>query len=460
MRSETLCVSLTPETIDDVFTADIAGADCAEVRLDYLKEPQQAVHTRWDRLPIPVIATCRGRERGGLFDGSVEEESRILESAARNGARFVDIDYRFTRAFPPADVIASYHNFDETPADLESIVGRACATGAAIAKAATQVRSWADNRRLFEILSRPWPKPVIVVGMGDLGQVTRIVGPSRGSFLTYAASARQAAPGQLTVSEMLDVYQFRRVRRSTNLLGILGMPLGHSLSPALHNRAFEISHQDFVYLKLPAPDVKDFFENAQSLGIRGFSVTIPHKIAVMPYMQRLTAAASEVGAVNTVSEENGSWIGDNTDVRGVREALKAAGFNPAGKKVVILGRGGGAKAAIAAVQGARDITILARGEMAEANGRDCDLLVNATPVGMYPNVDASPIDGPIAASVVFDMVYNPPITNLLRSAATQGKTIIRGSTMFLAQAARQFEIWTGQPAPPEVFEWGWRPPSP
>src|SRR5207249_4723598 len=124
--------------------------------------------------------------------------------------------------------------------------------------------------------------------------------------------------------------------------------------------------------------VKDFFENAQSLGIRGFSVTIPHKIAVMRYMQRLSAAASEVGAVNTVSEENGSWIGDNTDVRGVREALKAAGFNPAGKKVVILGRGGGAKAAIAAVQGARDITILARDEMAEANGRDCDLLVNAT----------------------------------------------------------------------------------
>src|SRR5262249_18512090 len=231
------CVSLTPETIDDVFAADIAGADCVEIRLDCLKEPQQSLHARWDRFPVPVIATCRGKKQGGFFAGSVEEESRILESAARNGARFVDIDYRFARAFPPAEVIASYHNFEETPSNIESIVERACAGDAAVAKVATQVRSWSDNRRLFEILSRPRPKPVIVVGMGDLGQITRIAGPSRGSFLTYAASTRQAAPGQLSVSEMLDVYKFRRVRRSTGLIGILGMPVAHSLSPVLHNRA-------------------------------------------------------------------------------------------------------------------------------------------------------------------------------------------------------------------------------
>src|SRR5690349_11304342 len=166
MRSSQLCVSLTPETIEGVFSADVDGADCAEVRLDYLKEPQQAAQVRWDRLPVPVIATCRGKERGGLFNGSIEEEAAILASAAQNGARFVDIDYRYARKFPPAAVIASYHNFEETPSDLESIVERACAGAGDIAKVATQVRSWTDNRKLFEILSRSWPKPVIVVGMG------------------------------------------------------------------------------------------------------------------------------------------------------------------------------------------------------------------------------------------------------------------------------------------------------
>jgi 3-dehydroquinate dehydratase type I len=92
-----LCVVLTPGNLDDIFSADVSGADCVEVRLDYLKDPQQSIHTRWDRLPLPVIATCRGKERGGLFDGSIEEETRILENAVRNGARFADIDYRFAK---------------------------------------------------------------------------------------------------------------------------------------------------------------------------------------------------------------------------------------------------------------------------------------------------------------------------------------------------------------------------
>jgi len=455
MRSGALCVSLTPESLDDVFSADVAGVDCIEVRLDYLKEPQQAQTRRWDRLPVPVIVTCRGKQRGGLFDGSIEEEIRILESAARNGARFVDIDYRFARPFPPAEVIASYHNFDETPADLDLVLERACASGG-VAKAAVQVRTWADNRKLFDLLSRPWPKPVILAGMGEIGQITRIVGPSRGSFLTYAADSRartrSSAPGQLTVREMLDVYRFRQIRASTRLVGILGMPVGHSFSPAIHNRAFEASKLDFVYLKLPAPDLQDFFENARAIGICGFSVTIPHKVAVMRHLDAITPAASAVGAVNTVHDDNGAWIGDNTDVDGVRAALKSADFNPAGKTIVILGKGGGAKAAVAALQGAKEIITVGRDRLAEAHAYRCDLLINATPVGMHPDADSSPIHGPIAADVVFDMVYNPPITNLLRSAASQGKTIIQGGTMLLAQAARQFEIWTGRPAPAEVFE--------
>jgi 3-dehydroquinate dehydratase/shikimate dehydrogenase len=448
-----LCVPLTPRSLDEVFSSDLSGADCVEIRLDYLAQPQESVHARWDRLPMPVIATCRGKERGGQFDGSIEEELRILESAARNGAQYVDMDYRFARPIAGADVIASFHDFEGTPEDLGSLMNRVCQSTGQIVKIATMAKSWADNRRLLDLLSRPWPKPVIVSGMGDIGQITRVIGPARGSFLSYAGLvANASAPGQLTLREMKDVYRFRSVRRTTKLLGIVGYPVGHSLSPIIHNRAFDALGLDFVYLKFPTPEVKDFFENARGIGIEGFSVTIPHKTAIIPFLDELTLEAREAGAVNTVSLHNGKWIGDNTDVRGVRAALDSAGFDPADKTILILGAGGASKAAVAALKGAKSVTVLSRREVPEASSHDCDLLINATPVGMFPYVDVSPVRGPIPGNVVLDMVYNPPITRLLRSAREQGKTVIQGTTMFLAQAARQFEIWTGHHAPSEIFE--------
>jgi shikimate dehydrogenase len=253
------------------------------------------------------------------------------------------------------------------------------------------------------------------------------------------------------VREMNEVYRFRKISRTTKLIGILGYPVGHSLSPNIHNAAFAALGLDFVYLKFPAPGVEDFFENARAIGIAGFSVTLPHKMAVLPFLDEITPEAREVGAVNTVAARDGKWIGDNTDVHGVRAALASAGFDPADKSVVILGAGGAAKAAVTAVKSAKKVTVLSRREVAGAAGCECDLLINATPVGMFPAVDASPVTGRIPASVVLDMVYNPPITRLLRSAQDQGKTVIQGTTMFLAQAARQFEIWTGQRAPSEIF---------
>ncbi|MCI0365563.1 MAG: type I 3-dehydroquinate dehydratase, partial [Phycisphaerales bacterium] len=372
--------------------------------------------------------------------------------AALNGARFVDIDYRFARPVADAAVIGSFHDFVQTPVEIESVLDRACAGPAQIAKVSTHVNTWCDNRRLLDLMSRSWPKPVIVTGMGDVGQITRVIGLARGSFVTYGSSGKAAAPGQLTLHEMMNVYRFKRIGRMTKLLGVLGNPLGHSLSPVIHNRAFEKLNLDFVYLKFPADDVKDFFENARSIGIEGLSVTIPHKVAVSAFLDEQTPQAMEVGAVNTVSSRAGKWIGDNTDVDGVQLALTSAGFDPAGKKVVILGQGGAAKAARTALKGAKEVVLLGRRELDRASRIPCDLLINATPVGSYPMLDASPISGHIPAGIVFDMVYNPPMTRLLRIAADQGKTIIQGTSMFLAQAARQFEIWTGCPAPFEVFE--------
>jgi shikimate dehydrogenase len=185
--------------------------------------------------------------------------------------------------------------------------------------------------------------------------------------------------------------------------------------------------------------------------LSGFSVTIPHKIAMVPFMSGLTPDATAIGAVNTVSDDNDAWVGDNTDVHGVQMALQSVGFKAEGKKVVIMGKGGGARAAIAAVKGAAEVRVLPRAEVSAAGNTPCDLLINATPVGMFPKVEDSPVTGTIAADVVFDMVYNPATTTLLRSAASQGKTTVPGTRMFFAQAARQFEIWTKQPAPREVY---------
>jgi len=459
-----ICVSLIPKNVAEVFHPVTEGADCIEVRLDYLDNPAASDRIQWRDLPAPVIATCRGRDQGGRFAGSIDDEMRILERAVQNGARWVDVDYRFARQFGPAKVIGSYHDFESTPENLEGLLDAVCQSPVAVAKIATFVRTWSDNRRLLELLEKSWPKPVIVIGMGPMGQITRIIGPSRGSALTYTGVGAGSAPGQLTLRDLIDTYRFREIGRSTQLIGIVGNPVDHSRSPLLHNSAFQAAGLDYVYMKFPVERVDDFFDNAGPIGISGFSVTIPHKVTVLPYLEQVSAEARAVGAVNTVYRDEDQWKGDNTDVHGIREALK--GFDARGKKVVVLGTGGAARAAVAALDSAESVTVLSRTREAgtldwsrqvqvdrleNCSSYETDLLVNATPVGMTPDIESTPVSGPIHAKLVFDMVYNPPQTRLLRDAGAQGKQVVRGTAMFVAQAARQFEIWTGKPAPESVY---------
>lgn len=461
-----LCVSLTPRRVEEVFGWDPDGADCLEVRLDHLGEPASAAQVRWDRLPVPVIATCRRVQAGGEFRGTEEEELRILEQAAGNGARWVDLDYRLARPVAGAGVIASFHDFSGTPPGLDRLAEEVCSRPGVAAKIAVHTPTWSDVSRLLALTGREWPKPLIAVGMGETGQMTRVIGPSRGSALTYASASpgREAAPGQLSASELIGIYRFRSIGPSTRLLGIVGKPVGHSASPELHNRAMEAAGLDFVYLRFPVDSLEDFFGSARAIGIVGFSVTIPHKVAILPFLDRISPEAQAVGAVNTVTRRDGEWVGDNTDVFGIRASL--GDLDLAGLRVVVLGTGGAARAAVAALADAKSITLLSRSRdtgtldwarRVEVDRADryerhpADLLINATPVGMYPNVSASPVSGPILADVVFDMVYNPERTLLLRQAESQGKRTISGRTMFLAQAARQFELWTGRPASPNLF---------
>jgi shikimate dehydrogenase len=214
-----------------------------------------------------------------------------------------------------------------------------------------------------------------------------------------------------------------------------------------------------VYVRFPAADVRDFFENARAIGIKGCSITLPHKVTALPYLDEISRDAQAVGAVNTVSERDGKFYGENTDVHGVRAALASVNFSPDGRRAVILGAGGAARAAAAALRKAERVVVLSRSgkadsgwpenvefdSLANIGAHSSDLLINATPVGMNPASGASLIEGRIPAEIVFDMVYTPAKTRLLSNAAAQGKTIVSGTVMFLAQAQRQFEIWTGCP---------------
>jgi 3-dehydroquinate dehydratase/shikimate dehydrogenase len=459
-----VCVSLTPTRVSDIFEAPIEGADCVEARLDYLDDPAESSLVQWNDLPVPTIATCRGRSQGGRFGGTIDEELKLLAAAVRNGAQFVDVDYRFATEFGGAQVIGSYHDFERTPDDLDNLIEAVCRTPAAIAKVATMVRCWSDNRRLLALLDRPWPKPVIVIGMGEMGEITRVVGPSRGSVLTYSSAGQPSAPGQLGLTDIVDTYRVRDLVPETGLIGIVGNPVAHSRSPQLHNRAFHEAGLDFVYMRFKVDDVGDFFENAARIGIVGFSVTIPHKVEVMRYLDGVSPEAAAVGAVNTVYRRNGKWMGDNTDVYGIQESLKDVSL--AESHVVILGSGGAARAAVAALGEAVSVTLLSRSRepgrlewsrrvevdsIDNYSKHDADLLINATPIGMSPDVDESPLSEPIRADVVFDMVYNPPRTRLMRDAEEQGRTTIGGTTMFVAQASRQFEIWTGRSTSSELL---------
>lgn len=458
-----VCLSFAPRKLQEVLEASAEGADCIEVRLDYLEDVREVHGFRWDRLAKPAIATCRGTAFGGRFDGSSADEVALLDNALARGAAWIDVDYRLTAELrDPGRAIASFHSFEETPANLEAILREARGQRTAAVKIATTCNTWRDVRALMDLLRQPGDPPLIIAGMGEIGQLTRILGPAHGSALTFVSpgtsDALKTAPGQLTIEELLTTFRFRKLRQSTRVFGVLGFPVSHSLSPQIQNRGFDQTDFDGVYVRLPAPDLDDFFQNARSLGIEGLSVTIPHKTAVLKFLSDLTPEAREVGAVNTVFTSGGQWHGDNTDVEGVREAFRSVLFDPAGKTIVILGSGGAARAAAAASKQARDVIVLSRrtphgdwpgrvrfDRLDRVAAYRSDLLINATPVGMHGS--GTPVHGSIPTDIVFDMVYTPAFTPLLRDAMDQGKLLIRGTTMFLAQAARQFQRWTGHPLP-------------
>ncbi len=460
-----------------------AGDTFLEFRLDYLPDPAEgaaAIRPFLDEHPeCTILATCRRHQNRGRYNGSVEEQIAILNAAIDAGAKAVDVEIESAEAAREhldalrgrALLVLSYHNFDGTPA-LEAVFRRMQHIPADAYKIVATARKPSDTQRLLA-LARSHPRtPMVLLSMGEAGFPTRVLSTVHGGLYTYAApcAAEGTAAGQVCARQLRHLYRVEKLARTAKIYAVIADPVGHSISPAVHNRAFQARRVDAVYVPFLVSPVhlRDFMSTAEKLPIAGFSVTIPHKQRILRYMDFLDPLARRIGAVNTVWRKAGRWRGTNTDADAVRIPLERR-LRVARSSILIAGNGGAARgAAMALADAGATIAITGRNPdrvralakvcgaeplmREQAERRDFDAVVHATPLGMYPNTEECFFTERIPADLVFDMVYNPVETALLRCARGQGKTVIPGTEMFLEQAVRQFEIWTGETAPRAVME--------
>jgi 3-dehydroquinate dehydratase / shikimate dehydrogenase len=460
-----------------------SGESFLEFRLDYLPSPDQgigAIRTFLAEHPnVSILATCRRHQNQGRFNGSIEEQLRVLDAAIDAGARAVDVEIesgeRCAEQLEPlrnkGSLVLSFHNFNGTPA-LETVLRRMMRIPADAYKIVTTARKPSDNYRVLS-LARANPRvPLVMLAMGEHGLPTRVLSTAFGGVYTYAApnAAEGTASGQICARLMRNQYRIEKFSKSARIYGVIADPVRHSISPAVHNRAFQSRRTDAVYLPflVHPPQLKDFFLLASKLPIAGFSVTIPHKQKVIRYLDIVDPLSRRIGAVNTVWRKAGKWRGSNTDVAGVIGPLRKR-INIGKSSILVVGNGGAARgAAFALADAGANVHIVARNpdraralakvcgaaavSREQAESMDFDALVHATPLGMYPHADATFFPSRIPAGLVFDMVYNPLETALLRQAREEGKEAIDGLQMFIEQAVQQFETWTGETAPRAAME--------
>jgi len=455
-----------------------AGETFLEFRLDFLDSPANGAAAIADFLrDFPdtfILATCRRHQNHGRFNGSIEEQLAILELAITSGAQAIDVEIETAEACEErvaqfrgrALVVVSYHNFEATP-PMDTVVGRVLRVRADVYKLVTTARKPSDNVRVLAAARGLPRQKLVVLAMGDLGFPTRVLSPVFGGCFTYASpmATEGTASGQATARVLRVLYQVEKLPKTAKIYGVIADPIRHSISPAVLNRAFQARRIDAVYLPfLVTPTyLRDFFSLASKLPLAGFSVTIPHKQKIVRYLDVVEPLAKRIGAVNTVWRKAGKWRGTNTDVAGITLPLGRL-LRLAKSSVLVVGNGGAARGAAfalsdagakLAITGRNPDRVRALAKICAAepllrdqlNGRKFDVVVHATPLGIYPHVNECFFDGAIPGEVVFDMVYNPMETLLVQRAREQGKTVIHGLEMFVEQAVRQFELWTGETAP-------------
>jgi len=447
-----------------------------ELRLDWLdSDPERARFLGWLRWHKPkgatFLATCRRREGGGKFAGATDRELFWLTQAREAGCQWCDLEMEtlrelpagFVREYPvPQRIMLSMHDFERTP-KLPGKISVARHGLVDTVKIAAQAQTISDSVRLLRLARRS--KNFVAVPMGEIGLPARILALREGSALAYAPVEQATAPGQVSLEEMKHLYRAHLLTQQTRVYGVIGEPVGHSLSPLLHNTGFVARRIDAVYLPFLVHHLKDFLDAIPEFGIRGFSITLPHKRAILKHLEECEPLAADIGAVNTVVvRRDGALYGRNTDYVGVLRALERR-LRIRGSRVLIFGAGGSARAAaFALARAGATVGICARREkaakeLARAIGGEVaprralrteffDAVLNSTPVGMHPHDGISPLASTeLNCRIVMDLIYRPERTQLLKLAAKKGIATVSGVEMFLSQGIAQWEIWMEKRAP-------------
>ena len=474
-------------------------ADIIELRLDSLaeaelKELKQNLLVYLSESNLPKILTLRSADQGGGAsndsaarlgfwsslmrlpdDCRIDLELDLATSfAGRESVRELKVDWR--------RVICSHHDFTGLPRDLEKIYERMAATSAGILKIAVQAHDAVDCLPIFRLLERARGegREMIAIAMGQSGIMTRVLGPSRGAFLTYGSldDENATAPGQLTAKDLRQIYRIDRIDGRTEIFGIIGKPVGQSLSPAIHNAAFASAKVNAVYLPLEVTNANEFMRRMAHPGTReldwnlcGLSVTAPHKSIVTSRLDSIDPAAKAIGAVNTIVIRDEQTHGYNTDAHGFISALRPKVGALRNVRCAIAGAGGAARAALWALreEGA-STTLFAREPekarvVAEQFGADCrslagadfsqfQVVINATPLGTRGKNESQTVATSAqlgGVRLAYDLVYNPLETLFLREARAAGCDTLSGIEMLVAQAIEQFRLWTGQQPEVEVM---------
>jgi 3-dehydroquinate dehydratase / shikimate dehydrogenase len=451
-----------------------------EFRLDYLSKPGLAI-PRIKRFiesqhGIVVIATCRRTASGGKFRGSIASQLDVLGKAAAAGCQLVDVELQTAAKCKPdqlqklrsrAGLILSFHDFRATK-KLDETLEKMLVYPADFYKVVSTAQTLSDNVTLIKFLAREGDRHSMVsMCMGEQGVISRVLGVRAGSVFTFASASagEETAPGQITAQELRNVYRIEQVDVATRVYAVVGDPIAHSLSPAIMNAAFRRENVNAVYLALHAKTLKDLLTCVREIPIHGISVTMPYKEAILSHLDNTDSHTTKIGACNTVVRaQDGKLYGFNTDAAGIVRPLERRLNTLEGARILVIGAGGAARAAVFGLKErgsevyilnrsaapAKKLAHQARARIAKRQDLKkmaFDVIINATPVGMG-NTKESPLqEKEINARYVFDMVYDPGETRLLKLAKERGAQIIPGIEMFVHQAARQFEIWTGKPAP-------------
>ena len=460
-----------------------SGERFLEFRVDYLPNPMDVIEALPKFLAefpdCAILATCRRHQNHGKFDGSIPEQLRILEAAVDAGAVAVDLEIesaenatdKLDRLRNNSRLIISYHNFDGTPA-MEPVYRRMVKIPAYAYKIVSTAKKPSDAQKMLALAKAHGKEKLIVLAMGEPGFPSRVLAPAFGGLYTYAApnAAEGTAAGQVSARLLRHLYRVDKFTKAAKIFGVVADPVRHSISPNVHNRAFQSKRMDAVYLPfLVHPNqLKDFFLMADALPLSGASITIPHKQKIIRYLDAVEPLAKRIGAVNTIWKKAGKWRGTNTDAEGVTVPL-AKRLKLSKATALIVGNGGAARGAAFALADAgakislvgrnldrvRALARITNGEpltREQAAAGMFDVVIHCTPMGMWPHPDECFFEDKIPGKLVFDMVYNPRETLLLKRAKEQGAETIDGVAMFVEQAVRQFEIFTGETAPRAVME--------